>query len=46
MFAHFLSFGTQYHLFEERDIRGDRDAPVGVGLLWERWKSVGILEGL
>lgn len=45
MFAHFLSFGTQYHLFEERDIRGDPGAPVGVGALWERWKSVGILEG-
>ncbi|KAJ7700268.1 Mob1/phocein [Mycena metata] len=46
MFAHFLSFGTQYHLFEERDIRGEPNAPVGVGLLWERWKSTGILEGL
>ncbi|KAJ7131684.1 Mob1/phocein [Mycena crocata] len=45
MFAHFLSFGTQYHLFEERDVRGEPNAPVGVGLLWERWKSAGILEG-
>ncbi|KAJ6452544.1 Mob1/phocein [Mycena vitilis] len=45
MFAHFLAFGTQYHLFEERDIRGEAGAPVGVGLLWERWKSAGIIEG-
>ncbi|KAJ6585282.1 Mob1/phocein [Mycena capillaripes] len=45
MFAHFLAFGTQYHLFEERDIRGEPNAPVGVGLLWERWKSAGIIEG-
>ncbi|KAJ7288011.1 Mob1/phocein [Mycena rebaudengoi] len=45
MFAHFLAFGTQYHLFEERDIRGEPGAPVGVGLLWERWRSTGILEG-
>ncbi|KAJ7758130.1 Mob1/phocein [Mycena maculata] len=45
MFAHFLAFGTQYHLFEERDIRGEPNAPVGVGLLWERWKSSNILEG-
>jgi len=45
LFAHFLAFGAQYHLFDERDIRGEPNAPVGVGLLWERWRSVGILEG-
>ncbi|KAJ7069607.1 Mob1/phocein [Mycena amicta] len=44
MFAHFLAFGQQYGLFEERDIRGEPGAPVGVGALWERWRSVGILE--
>ncbi|CAK5270454.1 unnamed protein product [Mycena citricolor] len=45
LFAHFLAFGTQYGLFDERDIRGEPGAAVGVGMLWERWKSVGILEG-
>ncbi|KAF7314530.1 hypothetical protein MKEN_00926200 [Mycena kentingensis (nom. inval.)] len=44
MFAHFLAFGQQYGLFDEREIRGEPGASVGVGALWERWRSVGILE--
>jgi MOB kinase activator 1 len=27
-----------------RDIKGEPNASVGVGLLWERWKESGILE--
>ena len=43
-FAHFLAFGREYELLEIRDIKGEVNAPVGVGLLWERWKESGILE--
>lgn len=45
LFAHFLAFGREYDLLEVRDIKGEPAAPVGVGLLWERWKDAGILEG-
>ncbi|PPQ80986.1 hypothetical protein CVT26_003496 [Gymnopilus dilepis] len=45
LFAHFLAFGREYELLEVRDIKGEPNAPVGVGLLWERWKEKGILEG-
>ncbi|TFK40879.1 protein kinase activator [Crucibulum laeve] len=44
LFAHFLAFGREYELLEVKDIRGESNAPVGVGLLWERWKEAGILE--
>ncbi|THV03030.1 hypothetical protein K435DRAFT_775193 [Dendrothele bispora CBS 962.96] len=44
LFAHFLAFGREYQLLEERDIKGEAGAPVGVGLLWERWKESGKLE--
>jgi len=44
LFAHFLAFGKEYELLEVKDIRGESNAPVGVGLLWERWKESGILE--
>ncbi|KAF5333004.1 hypothetical protein D9758_015174 [Tetrapyrgos nigripes] len=44
LFAHFLAFGREYQLLEERDIKGEPSAPVGVGLLWERWKESGKLE--
>jgi len=44
LFAHFLAFGREYELLEVRDIKGDPNGPVGVGLLWERWKEKGILE--
>jgi hypothetical protein len=45
LFAHFLAFGKEYDLLDTKDIKGDPNAPVGVGLLWERWKTKGILEG-
>lgn len=44
LFAHFLAFGREYELLEPRDIKGEPNAPVGVGLLWQRWKESGILE--
>ncbi|KAF5315429.1 hypothetical protein D9619_007281 [Psilocybe cf. subviscida] len=43
LFAHFLAFGREYELLDVRDIKGEPNAPVGVGLLWERWKEKGIL---
>ena len=43
-FAHYLAFGREYELLEIRDIKGEPNTPVGVGLLWERWKESGILE--
>ncbi|KAF4617508.1 hypothetical protein D9613_005751 [Agrocybe pediades] len=50
LFAHFLAFGREYELLEVRDIKGgdgngNGKGEVGVGLLWERWKEKGILEG-
>lgn len=45
LFAHFLAFGREFELLEGKDIKGDPQFPVGVGLLWERWKEAGILEG-
>ncbi|KAF8627484.1 hypothetical protein AX17_006296 [Amanita inopinata Kibby_2008] len=44
LFAHFLAFGREYELLDVKDIKGDPNTPVGVGLLWERWKQAGILE--
>ncbi|KIY46741.1 hypothetical protein FISHEDRAFT_66339 [Fistulina hepatica ATCC 64428] len=44
LFAHFLAFGRQYKLLDTRDIKGEPNASVGVGALWERWKETGILE--
>lgn len=31
-------------MLEVKDIKGEPNAAVGVGLLWERWKEKGILE--
>ncbi|SJL07636.1 related to MOB2-required for maintenance in ploidy [Armillaria ostoyae] len=44
LFAHFLAFGWKYELLDAREIKGEPNAPVGVGLLWERWRNTGILE--
>ena len=44
LFAHFLAFGKEYGLLDVKDIKGEPNAPVGVGLLWERWKESGKLE--
>ncbi|KAF8918973.1 Mob1/phocein [Mucidula mucida] len=44
LFAHFLAFGWKYEILEAKDIKGEPGAPVGVGLLWERWRNTGILE--
>jgi len=45
LFAHFLAFGREYQLLDIDDVKGKPNAPVGVGLLWEKWKEMGILEG-
>ena len=44
LFAHFLAFGKEYELLDIKDVRGQSNAPVGIGALWERWKDMGILE--
>jgi len=44
LFAHYLSFGREYDLFDMKDLKGTPQAPVGVGDLWEKWKEMGILE--
>lgn len=44
LFAHFLAFGAEYELLDIKDIKGQPNAPVAVGALWERWKEMGILE--
>jgi MOB kinase activator 1 len=44
LFAHFLAFGREYELLDPKDIKGEPNMPVGVGLLYERWKDAGILE--
>ncbi|KAG8857328.1 Maintenance of ploidy protein mob2 [Tulasnella sp. 330] len=43
LFAHFLAFGTEYELFDAKDIRGQPGHTVGVGELWDKWKEIGIL---
>jgi MOB kinase activator 1 len=45
LFAHFLAFGREYELLDIKDVKGAPNAPVGIGLLWERWKDMRILEG-
>jgi len=45
LFAHFLAFGREYTLLEQKDLRGTPGAPVGIGDLWEKWREMGILEG-
>lgn len=45
LFAHFLAFGREYELLEVKDVKGASSAPVGVGVLWEKWKEMGLLEG-
>ncbi|CAE6418541.1 unnamed protein product [Rhizoctonia solani] len=44
LFAHFLVFGQQYRLLELKDITGERGKEAGVGVLWERWRQMGILD--
>ncbi|KAF9013194.1 Mob1/phocein, partial [Cyathus striatus] len=44
LFAHFLAFGREYQLLEDKDIKGDSNNSVGVGMLWEHWKESGILQ--
>ncbi|THH31236.1 hypothetical protein EUX98_g2948 [Antrodiella citrinella] len=43
LFAHFLAFGKEYELLDVKDVKGAPNAPAGIGLLWERWKEMGIL---
>lgn len=43
LFAHFLAFGKEYELLDVKDVKGAANAPAGIGLLWERWKEMGIL---
>lgn len=44
LFAHFLAFGREYQLLDPKDIKGTPQAPVGIGMLWEKWKEMGLLE--
>jgi MOB kinase activator 1 len=44
LFAHFLAFGREYQLLDIKDVRGAANAPVGTGMLWERWTEMGILD--
>jgi len=45
LFAHFLAFGREYTLLEQKDLRGAQGAPIPIGELWEKWRDMGILEG-
>jgi len=45
LFAHFLAFGREYELLDIKDVKGAANSPVGIGMLWERWREMGILEG-
>ncbi|KAH7927787.1 hypothetical protein BV22DRAFT_1031412 [Leucogyrophana mollusca] len=44
LFAHFLAFGREYELLDIKDVKGAANAPVGTGMLWEKWKEMGILD--
>jgi hypothetical protein len=39
-----LAFGREYELLDIKDVKGQPNAPVGIGALWERWRDMGILE--
>jgi len=41
LFAHFLAFGFEYQQLDMRDFKG-----VGVAALLERWREMGVLDGL
>ena len=43
LFAHYLAFGKEYELLDIKDVKGQSNAVVGIGALWERWKEMGIL---
>ncbi|KAG9315952.1 Mob1/phocein [Chiua virens] len=45
LFAHFLAFGREYELLDIKDVKGATNAPVGTGMLWDKWREMGILEG-
>jgi hypothetical protein len=45
LFAHFLAFGREYELLDIKDVKGAANSPVGAGMLWEKWREMGILEG-
>jgi hypothetical protein len=44
LFAHFLAFGKQYDLLDTKDIIGAPPQHVGVGELWRKWRTMGILD--
>ena len=39
LFAHFLAFGREYQLLDQKDLTAD----VAITALWEKWKAKGIL---
>ncbi|KAI0081626.1 hypothetical protein K474DRAFT_1635537 [Panus rudis PR-1116 ss-1] len=43
LFAHYLAFGKEYDLLDLKDVKGQPNAPVGIGALWDKWKDMGIL---
>jgi MOB kinase activator 1 len=45
LFAHLLAFGREYKLLDTKDTKGAPNASVGIGLVWDRRKEMGILEG-
>ena len=45
LFAHFLAFGREYELLDIKDVKGAANSPVGAGMLWDKWREMGILEG-
>ncbi|EIW74727.1 hypothetical protein CONPUDRAFT_140468 [Coniophora puteana RWD-64-598 SS2] len=45
LFAHFLAFGREYELLDIKEVKGAPQALVGAGMLWEKWKELGILDG-
>ncbi|KAG1791802.1 uncharacterized protein HD556DRAFT_1484619 [Suillus plorans] len=45
LFAHFLAFGPEYELLDIKDVKGAANSPVSAGMLWEKWREMGILDG-
>lgn len=44
LFAHFLSFGTEFEILDMRDLRGSSSALTGIGQLYDTWKRIGIVQ--
>lgn len=44
LFAHFLAFGAEFDVLDQKELRGSSSSPTGIGYLYEKWKESGRLD--